>query len=164
MRALFFRPTPPDDVFFIFRMDNIAQEENETLTLELRPSLLIPLLTGRNVFFKSTIKLTIIDTDGKKLVGALSCLFFCYIVTVSFETEVEIFFTNDDFRATERNMINPNEPTFMPVQVTKTSRIANPIVLGVIPLTVDMARAETSSALPKNIPLVNPFSPPFAGS
>ena len=83
---------------------------------------------------------------------------------VSFQTEVEIFFTDDNFRATERNMINPNEPTFMPVQVTKSSRIANRIALGVVPLTVDMARAKTPSALPENIPVVNPFSPPFAGS
>ena len=51
----------------------------------------------------------------------------------------------------------------MPVRVTKSSRIANPIVLDVIPLTVDMARANTPPALPDNIPVNNPFSPPFAG-
>ena len=66
VRALFSRPTPPDEVVFIFRMDSIAQEENETLTLQLHvdPSH-IRLPTGRNVFFKSTIRLTILDIDGK---------------------------------------------------------------------------------------------------
>ena len=66
MRALFRRPTPPDDVLFIFRMDAIAQEENETLTLKLGTSSTLP--TGNGVFFKSTISLTIIDSDGKTLV------------------------------------------------------------------------------------------------
>ena len=77
---------------------------------------------------------------------------------------IEIYFTNDDFRATERNMTNPNEPTFMSVIVTKTLRIANPIVLDVVPLTVEMARANIPLALPENIPPANPFSPPYAGS
>ena len=79
---------------------------------------------------------------------------------------VEIFFTNDDFRATERNMINPDEPTFMSVLVTKASRIANPIVIDVVPLTVEMARANILDpfVFPENVPDDNPFSPPFAGS
>ena len=51
----------------------------------------------------------------------------------------------------------------MPVRVVKTSRIANPIVLDVIPLTVDMARANTPPALPYNIPADDGYSPPFAG-
>ena len=67
VRALFRRPDPPDEVLFIFRMDAIAQEESETLTLELKPLSSIP--TGRNVFFKSTINLTIIDSDGESLVS-----------------------------------------------------------------------------------------------
>ena len=84
---------------------------------------------------------------------------------MSFETEVEIFFTNDEFRTNERNMLNPSEPAFMPIVVTKTLQIANPIVLDVVPLTVEMARAVlSSSVLPDAIPDVNPFSPPFAGS
>ena len=65
-KALFSRPCPSGDVLFVFRMDNIAQEENETLTLQLRPLTTLP--TGKNVFFKSTIRLTIIDMDGKRSV------------------------------------------------------------------------------------------------
>ena len=79
--------------------------------------------------------------------------------------EVEIFFTEDDFRTSERNLTNPDDPAFMTVLVTKTLRIANPIVLDVIPLTVEMARAVLSpSELPENIPVVSLFSPPFAGN
>ena len=79
MRFLFSRPTSLTDVLFVFRLDNIAQEENETLTFELRllPWIVIP--TGRNVFFKRTIKLTIIDIDGKRsvcLVGVLQTVMF----------------------------------------------------------------------------------------
>ena len=163
IRALFSRPDPPDEVLFIYRMDAIAQEEDETLTLELRPSPSITLPAGRNVFFKSTIRLTIIDSDGKRLV---SYYYQTFILNhTSFETEVEIFFTGDVFQTNERNMTNSDEPAFMPVLVTKTSRIANPIVLDVSPLTVDMARVVLSSSdLPENISVVNPFSPPFAGS
>ena len=68
MRAFFDGLTPPDEVLFIFCMDAIAQEENETLFLELDPVPSITLPTGRNVFFKNTINLTIIDSDGKRLV------------------------------------------------------------------------------------------------
>ena len=76
---------------------------------------------------------------------------------------VDIFFTEDDFRANEKLEENAGPISFMPVRVTKTSRIATPIVLDVIPLTVDMARANTPPPLPANIPEDNPFSPPFAG-
>ena len=48
-------------------MDAIAQEENETLTLKLEPLPSITLPTGSGVFFKSTIDLTIVDSDGKNL-------------------------------------------------------------------------------------------------
>ena len=83
----------------------------------------------------------------------------------SFETEVEIFFTEDDFRTNERNSSNPDEPALMPVLVSKTSRIANPIALDVGPLTVEMARTVLpSSDLPENILMPNPFSPPYAGN
>ena len=75
---------------------------------------------------------------------------------------VEISFTEDDFRADEAPA-DGAAISFMPVRVTKSSRIANPIVLDVIPLTVDVANASTPPALPENIPLNNPFSPPFAG-
>ena len=49
----------------------------------------------------------------------------------------------------------------MPVRVIKTSRIANPIVLDVIPLTVEMAN---TALLAAEIPVQNPFSPPNAGN
>ena len=77
--------------------------------------------------------------------------------------EVAISFTEDDYRTSEAPDLNVGPISFMPVRVTKSSRIANPIVLDVIPLTVDMARANTPPALPDDIPVNNPFSPPFAG-
>ena len=49
----------------------------------------------------------------------------------------------------------------MPVRVIITSRIANPIVLDVVPLTVEMANF---SLLAAEIPTFNPFSPPYAGN
>ena len=49
----------------------------------------------------------------------------------------------------------------MPVRVIKTSRIANPIVLDVVPLTVEMAN---TSLLAANVLVFNPFSPPYAGN
>ena len=76
---------------------------------------------------------------------------------------VSIFFSEDDYRADEAPEKGAGPTSFMPVRVVKTSRIANPIVLYVISLTVDMARANTPPALPDNIPVNNPFSPPFAG-
>ena len=67
VRFLYRRPDPPDDVVVIFRVDDIAQESNETFTLELN---CVPdgatLPTGSNVFFRNTINMTIIDSDGKK--------------------------------------------------------------------------------------------------
>ena len=67
-----------------------------------------------------------------------------------------IFFTKESYRANEQSL-------FMPVLVTKDSRIATPIVLDVIPLTVSGARHRISkNCLLENI-LENPFSPPFAG-
>ena len=68
-----------------------------------------------------------------------------------------IFFTEESYRAHEQSL-------FMPVLVTKDSRIATPIVLDVIPLTVSEARHRISqNCLLENIP-ENPFSPPFAGN
>lgn len=53
-------------------MDYIAQEGNETFNLELHPSPQVTLPTGKNVFIKSTIRVTIVDSDGKRLVGLIS--------------------------------------------------------------------------------------------
>ena len=72
---------------------------------------------------------------------------------------MQIVFTNDDYRVNERNLTGP--VSFMPVKVSKNSRIANPIVLGIVPLTV--MDATNPPGLPKNVPSNNPFSPPFAG-
>ena len=53
----------------------------------------------------------------------------------------------------------------MPVEVTKDSRIATPVVLDIIPLTVSEAISRIPpDRLPENIPMDNPFSPPFAGN
>ena len=49
----------------------------------------------------------------------------------------------------------------MPVRVAKNVRIASQIELVVVPLTVQEAMA-TSLPLPPNIPLDDPFSPPYA--
>lgn len=59
VRALFRSPSPPDEIRFIFRMDGIAQEDNETLMLELIPAAPIP--TG---FFRNFVNLIIVDSDG----------------------------------------------------------------------------------------------------
>ena len=69
---------------------------------------------------------------------------------------MQISFTEDDFRANEQDLQ-------MPVLVTKDIRIANPIVLDVVPLTVQQARESMPLLLPQNIPDNNLFSPPYAG-
>ena len=66
VRFLYRRPDPPEDITFIFRTDAIAQEEKETLTLELvtTPRTNAP-PSGDGVFFRNTINLTIMDSDSK---------------------------------------------------------------------------------------------------
>ena len=67
VRFLYRSPTP-SSVVCIFRTDNIAQEINETLKVGL---VQIPgttaLPTGDHVFFRNTLNVTIIDSDGKRL-------------------------------------------------------------------------------------------------
>ena len=75
--------------------------------------------------------------------------------------DVEIFFTEECYRANEDPNSNPDGTGTVPVRVRKNSQIANPIVLDVVPLTVEMAN--TTLVLPANISLDNPFSPLFAG-
>lgn len=70
---------------------------------------------------------------------------------------MQISFTEDDFRANERDLQ-------MPVIVTKDIRIANPIELDVVPLTVQQARVSMPLLLPQNIPEDDVFSPPYAGN
>ena len=71
------------------------------------------------------------------------------------ETDVQFLFTEDDFRASERLPV-------MPVLVSKTSRIASQIILEVVPITVNEARI-SNLPLPRNIPLDDSQSPPYAG-
>ena len=65
VRALFRRPTPPDNVEFTFRVDAIAQEPDESLTLELVPTVSTTVPSGSAVFFRNTIALTIVDSDSE---------------------------------------------------------------------------------------------------
>ena len=141
---------------FILRTDSIAQENNETFTLELvhRAGTNIP--TGDGVFFRNTVDVTIIDTDGIVLLNLIRLI---KINIQTFLIDVQIIFTEDDFRVNERNTTGP--VSFMPVKISKNSRIANPIVLDIIPLTV--MDATNPPGLPSNVPSSNPFSPPFAG-
>ena len=74
----------------------------------------------------------------------------------TFDSVVQIAFTEDDFRANEQDLR-------MPVTVTKDIRIANPIGLDVVPLTVEQAQQSMPPLLPQNIPVNNLFSPPYAG-
>ena len=67
VRALFRRPDPPDNVVFTFRVDAIAQEHNETLSLELNSRTNLP--TGDGVFFRNTLTMSIIDSDSKILLS-----------------------------------------------------------------------------------------------
>ena len=69
VRALFNRPTPPDNVVFTFRIDAIAQEPNETLFLELVPTATTTLPSGDAVFFRNTLNISIIDSDSKRMFG-----------------------------------------------------------------------------------------------
>ena len=78
---------------------------------------------------------------------------------LSFLTDVEFAFSDDDFRANEPDSSNPT--TFLPVLVVKSTRIASRVELVVVPLTVQVANA-TSLPLPPNIPQNDPRSPPFA--
>ena len=62
VRALFGSSTP-ENVSVTFRMDAIAQEPDETLTLRLSPLVSGPM--GDSIFFRDNITLTIIDSDSK---------------------------------------------------------------------------------------------------
>ena len=75
------------------------------------------------------------------------------------QSDVEFAFTEDDFRANEPDA--NGSPTFLPVLVSKSARIASRVELVVVPLTVQEAR-NTSLPLPPNIPSDDIRSPPFA--
>ena len=150
VRALFSIPTPPDDVLFIFRVDDIALEENETLNLQLVPRTTLP--SGGNVFFRNMISLTIIDSDCK----TINWILVDRKITCSSLSAVAIFFTNDDYRAIESSGV-------MPVAVSKDGRIATPMTISINPLTVSQQR-QSGRALPDGVPTLNPVSPPYAGN
>ena len=78
---------------------------------------------------------------------------------VLFYSEVEIFFTEDDFRVGEGG-----SNLQVPVRVAKSLRIATRVVLEVVPLTVQQAKSISSFPLPDNIPEDNQYSPPYAGN
>lgn len=80
---------------------------------------------------------------------------------LSLSSGVEIYFTEDDYRANEASNNNLDVMGNVPVRVAKTTQIANAIVLEVVPLTVAMTNTDTLSAL--YVPADNPFSPPYAG-
>ena len=61
-RALIGSSTP-DNVAVTIRVDSIAQEPDETLTLRLSPVVSGPM--GDSIFFRDTITLTIIDSDSE---------------------------------------------------------------------------------------------------
>lgn len=56
---------PSNKVMFSFRVDKIAQEPNETLTVNLTPLKTTTLPTGNGVFFQSSIEMVIVDSDSK---------------------------------------------------------------------------------------------------
>ena len=50
-------------------MDAIAQEPNETLSLELVTTATTTLPTGDAVFFRNILNISIIDSDSKRMFG-----------------------------------------------------------------------------------------------
>ena len=67
---------------------------------------------------------------------------------------MNIFFTEDDYRAAESSQS-------VPVRVTKDSRIATPVTVTVNPLTV--MQAEEQESIMTLMPDDNPLSPNRAG-
>ena len=66
--SFLYRTPNPHNVVFKFHNDDIAQEIRETLNVGLVQtpgSGALP--TGRGVFFRNTITMTIIDNNGKRL-------------------------------------------------------------------------------------------------
>ena len=55
----------PEVVAVNFHVDNVAQEGNETFTMELMPSSTTTVPTGESIYFLKTIDMTIIDSDGR---------------------------------------------------------------------------------------------------
>ena len=64
------------DVTFQFRTDSIAQEPNETFSLELQPGSGVVIPTEEGVFFLNVVNMTIIDGDGKRGVESMDMIYF----------------------------------------------------------------------------------------
>ena len=60
-----FHSSDPTSVVVTFRVDGVAQELNETVILELVPSGAVNVPTGEGIFFRRTIEMTIMDSDGR---------------------------------------------------------------------------------------------------
>lgn len=60
-----FRTPVAQAVMVNFLVDSIAQEMNETLSLQLHPISAIQESSGTDVYFNNMIQLTIIDNDSK---------------------------------------------------------------------------------------------------
>ena len=69
--------TTPENVIITFRVDGIAQEPDETLSLQLLPLTSGPM--GDAIFFRDLITLTIIDSDSELtfVCLCLNYLFYC---------------------------------------------------------------------------------------
>ena len=65
VRVIASAPDRVENVVYILRTDSIAQEVNETFTIELVPRAGSSQPTDDGVFFKNTFEITIIDSDGK---------------------------------------------------------------------------------------------------
>ena len=61
---------------YILRADSIAQEANETFTIELVPREGTSQPTGDGVFFRNIFEVTIIDNDSKHCIIILQLLTF----------------------------------------------------------------------------------------
>ena len=71
VRVIATAPDRVENVVYILRTDNIAQENNETFTIELVPRAGTSQPTGDGVFFRNTLEVTIIDSDGMNLILCL---------------------------------------------------------------------------------------------
>ena len=83
VRALFRRPTPPDNVVFTFRVDAIAQETDESLSLQLVPTAQTTLPSGDGVFFRDTLSMMIVDSDSKSSIFDIELAAHAYLFLFS---------------------------------------------------------------------------------
>ena len=65
IRIIASSPDRVENVVFIIPTDGVAQENNETFTIELCPTAGSQQPTGDGVFFRNMVEITIIDSDSK---------------------------------------------------------------------------------------------------